>query len=108
MKSKAEVVSAVKLHARVCVCVCAYERRDAGEEDATMIIRKGAHLHALSHTLCHCYCFNPKDQKLIKQLYPYLSVPYISETVTHSNFLFLVSSMIDMLKLWENTQLKLL
>jgi len=54
----------------VCVCVCVCERRDAGGEDSTVIIRKGVHLHALSHTLCHCYYFNSKDQKLIKQLYP--------------------------------------
>ena len=87
----------------MCVCVCVYERTDTGGEEPTMIITKGVHLHVLSHTLCHCYCFNSKDQKLIKQLYPYLLVPYISEIVTRCDFLFLVSSIIDMLKLWKNT-----
>lgn len=51
------------------------------------------------HTLLHCYGFNSKGQKVTKQLYPYLIVPHISEAVTQSNLLFLVSSIIDILKL---------
>lgn len=60
------------------------------------------------HTLLHCYGFNSKGQKVTKQLYPYLIVPHISEAVTQSNLLFLVSSIIDILKLWKYSQLKLL